>query len=215
MSAVVKTTYEYDRPLTVEAFEGLPEGEGKQELVDGRVVEMAPVGDVHGLVAGELHGALRDYVRRRRRRPRGGDRPVPVGHVRIETGYQLRPGPPGTLGTRAPDVSYYRARPRTRGIVRGAPDLAVEVLSPDEGPAAVGDKVAEYLAAGVALVWVIDTDPAHETVTVHRPGRPVRVLGREDVLTGEDVLPGFRLPLAELWATVGAEYEEDGEGAAD
>jgi Uma2 family endonuclease len=200
MSAVVKTTYEYDRPLTVEAFEGLPEGEGKQELVDGRVVEMAPVGDAHGLVAGEVHGALRDHVRRRRR---------------IETGYQLRPGPPGTLGTRAPDVSYYRARPRTRGIVRGYPDLAVEVLSPDEGPAAVGDKVAEYLAAGVALVWVIDTDPAHETVTVHRPGRPARVLGREDVLTGEDVLPGFRLPLAELWATVAAEYEEDGEGAAD
>jgi Uma2 family endonuclease len=109
-------------------------------------------------------------------------------------------------------VSYYRARPQTRGIVRGAPDLAVEVLSPDEGPAAVREKVAEYLAAGVALVWVVDTAPDRETVTVHRPGQPARVLGRGDLLTGEDVLPGFRLPLAELWATVGAEYEDDGEG---
>jgi Uma2 family endonuclease len=211
MSAVVKTIYEYDRPLTVEEFERLPEGDGKQELVDGRVVEMSPVGDVHGLVTSEVHGALRDYVRRRRRR-RGG-RLVPAGHLRIETGYQLRPGPPGTLGTlgtRAPDVSYYRARPRTRGIVRGYPDLAVEVLSPDEGPAAVQDKVAEYLAAGVPLVWVVDA--AREAVTVHRPGQPARILGRGDVLIGEDVLPGFRLPLAELWTTVGAEYAEDGEG---
>jgi Uma2 family endonuclease len=52
-------------------------------------------------------------------------------------------------------------------------------------------------------------------VTVHRPGQPARILGRGDVLIGEDVLPGFRLPLAELWATVAAEYEEDGEGAED
>jgi Uma2 family endonuclease len=209
MSAVVRTTYEYARPLTVEEFERLPEGEGKQELVDGRVVELAPVGDVHGLVAGEVHAALRAYVRRRRRGGRPG------GHVRIETGYQLRPGPPGTRGTRAPDVSYYRARPRTRGIVRGAPDLAVEVLSPDEGPTEVQDKVAEYLAAGVPLVWVVDT--AHEAVVSHRPEQPARVLGRTEELTGEDVLPGFRLPLAELWATVAAEYAEDADagGGAD
>jgi Uma2 family endonuclease len=205
MSAVVRTTYEYARPLTVEEFERLPEGAGKQELVDGRVVELAPVGDVHGLVAGEVHAALRAYVRRRRR---GGR---PAGHVRIETGYQLRPGPPGTRGTRAPDVSYYRARPQTRGIVRGAPDLAVEVLSPDEGPAAVQDKVAEYLAAGVPLVWVLDT--AREAVTVHVPGQPARVLGSAEVLTGDEVLPGFRLPLVELWATVAAEYADARAGA--
>jgi Uma2 family endonuclease len=97
--------------------------------------------------------------------------------------------------------------------VRGYPDLAVEVLSPDEGPAAVQDKVAEYLAAGVPLVWVCD--PAREAVAVHRPGRPPRVLGPEDVLTGEDVLPGFRLPLAGLWATVAAEYAEDPEDPED
>jgi len=209
MSAVVRTTYEYAHPLTVEDFERLPESEGKQELVDGRVVELAPVGDVHGLVAGEVHAALRAYVRRRRRGGRPG------GHVRIETGYQLRPGPPGTRGTRAPDVSYYRARPRTRGIVRGAPDLAVEVLSPDEGPTEVQDKVAEYLAAGVPLVWVVDT--AREAVVRHRPEQPARVFGRTEVLTGEDVLPGFRLPLAELWTTVAAEYAEDADvgGGAD
>jgi Uma2 family endonuclease len=97
--------------------------------------------------------------------------------------------------------------------VRGFPDLAVEVLSPDEGPTAVQDKVAEYLAAGVPLVWVCD--PAREAVTVHQPGQPPRVLGAADVLTGEDVLPGFRLPLAELWATVAAEYAEDTEDAED
>jgi hypothetical protein len=119
----------------------------------------------------------------------------------------------GAAGTRAPDVSYYRARPRTRGIVRDSPDLAVEVLSPDEGPAAVQDKVAEDLAAGVPLVWVVDA--AREAVTVHRPGQPAWVLGPADVLPGEEVLPGFRLPLAELWATVAAEYAADGAGAAD
>jgi len=211
MSAVVRTTYEYARPLTVEEFERLPEGEGKQELVDGRVVELAPVGDVHGLVTVEVLAALRAYVRRRRRR-RGG-RLVAAGHVRTETGYQLRPGPAGTRGTRAPDVSYYRARPQTRGIVRGVPDLAVEVLSPDEGPAEVQDKVGEYLAAGVTLVWVLDT--AREATTVHRPGQPARVLGPAEVLTGEEVLPGFRLPLAELWATVAAEYADDAAGAGE
>ena len=98
-----------------------------------------------------------------------------------------------------------------RGIVRGAPDLAVEVLSPDEGPAAVQDKVAEYLAAGVPLVWVLDT--AREAVTVHVPGQPARVLGSAEVLTGDEVLPGFRLPLVELWATVAAEYADDRAGA--
>lgn len=78
-----------------------------------------------------------------------------------------------------------------------APDLVVEVLSPSDSPRRVLDKVGEYLQSGVRLVWVID--PEKRQAAVHRTLTSVREIAADGALDGEDVLPGFRCPLAELF----------------
>ena len=109
-----------------------------------------------------------------------------------ETGFRLRRNPDTV---RAPDVSFV-ARSRLQGPVggpkyfEGAPDLAVEVLSPDDRLREVEQKFAHYFAAGCRLGWLID--PPRDAVTVYRsPGVAVRTLGLDDALDGEDVVPGF------------------------
>jgi Uma2 family endonuclease len=100
---------------------------------------------------------------------------------------------------RGPDVSFVKAgrlSPDSPPFPRLAPDLAVEVLSPGDQPREVLDKVGEYVQAGVHLVWVID--PEGRKAVVHRSLSDVREIGDDDVLDGEDVIPGFRCPLAEI-----------------
>ena len=203
--APVKTVEEYDPPLTVEEFERLPGGEGKEELHDGRVVRMAPTGLAHGVVVGELMDALRARVR-----ALGGRS---WGFVTTETGYKLWPDRPRE--SRAPDVSVVRAARLpggriTRRLVRGIPDLAVEVLSPTDKLPDAEFKVREYLDAGVPLVWLVDPlervrvwDGATGAETVLRTGPASPPGSGLDALDGGDVVPGFRLPLAELWEAVG------------
>jgi Uma2 family endonuclease len=77
-----------------------------------------------------------------------------------------------------------------------APDLAVEVLSPEDSPRDVLDKVGEYLAAGVRLVWVID--PRASRAVSYRSLPDVREIGPDGVLDGGQLLPGFRYPLSDL-----------------
>ena len=196
MSALLRTTREYDPPLTVDEFERLPEGEGKQELHDGRAVQMAPVGDLHGQTVIELGARLRDYVR-----GRGGRR---FGRLVTETGFVLWPERPRE--SRAPDLAFIpAAAPATRYLVRGRPALAVEVLSPNDQPAEVLVKVREYLGAGVPLVWVLEPLVGG---TVYRPDTAPRRLGADGVLDGEDLLPGFRLPLTEVWTELAAPEDD-------
>jgi Uma2 family endonuclease len=94
-------------------------------------------------------------------------------------------------------VSRERMPPLGRKYWRMAPDLAVEILSPSNSASDVQEKVLEYLAAGSRLVWIVD--PARRTVTVYKSARDIRILGAGEALTGEEVLPGFRLPLAALF----------------
>ncbi|MDW8364969.1 MAG: Uma2 family endonuclease, partial [Abditibacteriales bacterium] len=102
---------------------------------------------------------------------------------------------------RAPDWSLTwreQADARRRGAwIEGGPNLAVEVISPEETWSEVQEKVDEYLAAGTQVVWVIN--PQTRTVHVIRPDAPIAVLRVGDVLTGDPVLPGFTLPLATLF----------------
>jgi Uma2 family endonuclease len=77
------------------------------------------------------------------------------------------------------------------------PDLAIEVVSPNDEPGEVAAQVEFYLAHGVPLIWV--ADPTPRTVAVHRPGRETRVLDVGDTLEGEEVVPGFRLPVADVF----------------
>ena len=82
--------------------------------------------------------------------------------------------------------------------LRGAPDLVVEMLSPWDRSPRIRDKLPDYFASGARLIWVVS--PADKTATVYRGPAADRLLRLTDALDGEDVLPGFRLPLAELFA---------------
>jgi Uma2 family endonuclease len=163
----------------------LPDDGFKHELVDGEI-RMSPAGSRHGHVCVQIAHRLHAFVQAAR-----------LGYVfEGSTGFRL---PGGNL--RCPDASFV-ARGRFEGdeIPEGfspvPPDLAVEVLSPDDRSRYVLDKVGEYLDAGVRLVWVID--PRARTATVYRSLSDVRRLVASDALDGEDVLPGFRCPLRDV-----------------
>lgn len=176
--------------LTLEEFGRLPEEDGfRMELVRGRLVREPPAGARHSDVAAAVFRALDAYAQKNE-----------AGKVRFDAGYVLEEEPPTV---RIPDVAFIAAHrlppgPSPTGCWELAPDVAVEVLSPSNRPSAILEKVAQYLEAGVRLVWI--ADPGRETVTIYRPDGEVGVFGVGDVLRGEDVLPGFRLEVAEVFA---------------
>ena len=103
---------------------------------------------------------------------------------------------------RAPDVAFIlRERVPQEGLPRGffpgAPDLAVEVISPSDLYAEVDEKVAEWIERGARVVFVVN--PRRQTVAVHRARQPVRVLTEDDVLEAEDLVPGWSLPVRNLF----------------
>ena len=113
-----------------------------------------------------------------------------------DAGFILERGPDTVRG---PDVGYWsreRVAELPAGYFEVPPDLAVEVVSPDDHFARIQRKVLQYLDRGVRLLWVID--PEDRSVTVYRPDQKPRVIEENDVLTGEDVLPGFSCRVADL-----------------
>jgi Uma2 family endonuclease len=123
-----------------------------------------------------------------------------LGHVcGAETGFRIA-RTPDTV--RAPDVAFIRrerqgATPSSDGFFEGAPDLAVEVLSPGDTVFEVDEKTADWLRAGCSTVWVVNG--RRRTVAVHAQGGPVRSLGDAEILDGGEVLPGFTLPVARIF----------------
>lgn len=108
-------------------------------------------------------------------------------------------GPPGRERTYVPDITYVaRDRLPAERHLHVAPDLAIEILSPDQHMAHFLDKIQFYLLYGVRLVWVID--PATATVTMQVPGEEARILSSGDTLDGADVLPGFSVAIDEIFA---------------
>ena len=105
---------------------------------------------------------------------------------------------------RIPDVSFISWDRLPEGklppepIARLAPDLAVEVLSPSNTKGEMDRKLKDYFAAGVRLAWLID--PPSQTAEVYTSPTEVRHVGKNQALDGGDVLPGFRLPLKQLFA---------------
>lgn len=176
------------RPLTVEQFEQLPEEDRYRiELVRGMIVREPRPGGEHGVVSSELFARLDRHVRA-----------AELGRVLVETGFRL----PGSAATvRGPDVAFLareRFPARTpRSFWDVAPDLAVEVISPTDRWTRVQDTAFDYLDAGTREVWVVD--PVARRVTVYRSRTEIIVLGAESMLTGGAVLPGFELPLTELF----------------
>ncbi|HZL37634.1 MAG TPA: Uma2 family endonuclease [Tepidisphaeraceae bacterium] len=156
------------------------------ELIDGTLVEK-PVGYLEAIIAFNLGTDINNYVRPR--------------NLGVVSGADstLRMASSGRV--RLPNVAFIsRDRmPKTlEPIPTIAPDLAVEVLSPSNTHAEMAQKLREYFQSGTRLVWFID--PPTRTVAVyHGAGEPTRVLAEGAMLDGEQVLPGFALPVAELF----------------
>jgi Uma2 family endonuclease len=159
---------------------------GHCELIRGELRMMVPPGAEHGWIAARILVAIARHIE-----------PRDLGTVYSETGFVLARDPDTV---RAPDVAFLRReRARaSRSYYEGAPDFAVEVLSPDDRPGYVRDKVAEWLEAGTRAVWVVD--PGNRTVTVHEPHRKPAHLAEADTLRGGSVLPGFEMPVAAVFA---------------
>jgi Uma2 family endonuclease len=176
------------RLVTAEELERLPGDDYRYELVKGRVVRMSPVGWQHGKVVARLLLVLGKYLEQHT-----------LGMVVTEVGFVLASNPDTV---RAPDLAFIRQErlPAVdpRGFWRGAPDLAVEVLSPDDRAPEVEEKVDEYLQHGVTVVLVVD--PHNESVSVHRRlAPPLALQGAHAVLEIGDVLPGFSATLASIF----------------
>ncbi|MBO9404490.1 MAG: Uma2 family endonuclease [Thermomicrobium sp.] len=179
-----------ERLLTAEDLEGLPEQPGvRYELDEGKLVEMPGAGGIHAAIVVRLVLLLHQFVTSRR-----------LGFVFGDgLGYILRRNPDTV---RIPDVSVVRrervpAAGIPEGFWPGAPDLAVEIVSPHDRAEEVHERVRDYLGAGVRLVWVLW--PKSRTVTVYWPDGTARELGPDEKLTGGDVLPGFEMTVSDLF----------------
>jgi Uma2 family endonuclease len=176
----------------------LPDDGWRYELVRGELRKMAPAGSEHGELAMEVGSQLAHYVKLHR-----------LGRVfAAETGFRLSSNPDTV---RAPDAAFV-SRPRAQAIGRvtgywpGAPDLVVEVVSPTDTYAEVDEKVLDWLAGGARMVVVVN--PRTSRVAVYRSPTHVTLLGDSDVLDGQDVVPGWRLDLADLFTGPSSEPAE-------
>jgi Uma2 family endonuclease len=178
--------------ITIEDLAALPPEFDRYELIEGELVEVSPASGDHGEVGSELHGRLWAYLHGRI-----------VGRLFIlDPGFVIARNPDTLL---APDIAFVSAERLAPGqrfpqYVGFAPDLAIEVVSPSNSRRELQRKVRLYLAAGTRLIWLVR--PAQRTVTVIGRDQPERVLTENDTLDGGAVLPGFTLPLRELFGAV-------------
>ena len=176
------------RPTTAEDFLNMPDDGFRYELIMGALVKMPPPGQYHAEIGSIVDGSLGPHVRGAR-----------IGKVYTEYGYILSFGPDTV---RAPDLSFI-SRERldtigeTDGYWRGAPDLAVEIISPNDRYTDVADKVQEWLDAGALMVIVIN--PRSRTVAVHRSNGDVETLAEGDTLNGAEVIPGWSMAVSEIF----------------
>jgi Uma2 family endonuclease len=179
--------------FTAEDLLTLPDGD-HFELVDGKLVERN-MGAQSSYVGMRLGRLLANFC----------EEPFAGWVFPADTSFQCFPNRPNLV--RKPDVSFVRRgrfpnETLPEGHVRLAPDLAVEVVSPNDLFYEVEQKVAEYRSAGVPLIWVVI--PPTRTVLIRRNNGTAGEVGESGELDGEDVLPGFRCRVAELFQPGGA-----------
>lgn len=176
--------------LTAEEFALLPDPPdgSKQELVKGVILTMPPPGAPHGYCCMNIGSQVNVYSRSKK-----------LGWVLCnDTGFITEKDPDSVRGA---DVSFWsltRLPELPKGYIAIPPDLAVEVVSPSDHFSRVLTKIEEYLNAGVRLIWIVD--PGDHSVTVYESGKRYVILTENDTLTGSDVLPGFSVPVRELFA---------------
>ncbi|MBI2186516.1 MAG: Uma2 family endonuclease [Acidobacteria bacterium] len=165
----------------------LPDDGFRYELVNGELRRMTPSGYPHGVIVMNVTAPLHQHVRKHG-----------LGQIcAAETGFRIGRNPDTV---RAPDAAFVRSvrqGGQSEGFYEGAPDLAVEVLSPSDTVFEVEEKVAQWLRSGCTTVWVVN--PRQRSVTVHNADGSVEVLTEADTLEGGELLPGFLLPVAEIF----------------
>lgn len=176
--------------MTADELLAIPRDGMRRRLIEGELIEMQPAGFFHGVTGNFLGAELGIYVRQH-----------DLGVVTLaETGFKIATNPDTVL---APDVGFV-AKSRLPadistlvGFFPGAPDLAVEVVSPGDTYGEVETKVARYLDAGTQLVWIVR--PKQRRVEVHRADGTSELLSPPDTLKGESVVPGFELAIARIF----------------
>ncbi|MFM8294805.1 MAG: Uma2 family endonuclease [Microcystaceae cyanobacterium] len=185
--AVPKEAQE-SKALTDEQFMALPEDDRLYEYIDGELIVVANSGVEHGYLALTLGYFLTGFVRHHQ-----------LGITcDSSTAFKMKTG-----NKRSPDVAFI-AKERLQGLKRlpkgffeGAPDLVVEIISPNNTFEEIHHKLVEYFENGTRLAWVILPD--EECVLVYHQPKPSKLLLLEDSLEGEAVIAGFQLPLKELF----------------
>lgn len=161
---------------------------GVCELIRGELIPMSPAGAYHGSITMKIAMRIAQYAEAHN-----------LGQVySAETGFILERNPDTV---READVPFVRAdrvpaKPAP-GFFDGAPDFVIEVLSPGDRASEVAEKIEQWLDAGCCLVWIVDRQ--RRTATVYRDPGHAAVLHADDVLTGDDVLPGFELKVADIF----------------
>lgn len=178
--------------VTADELLRLPRGKFRYELVKGELLTMSPAGSAHGAITQRLATLLDQYV------TADG-----LGLVfGAETGFLIEVDPDTV---RAPDIAFIHsgrisAGGLPEGFWPGAPDLAVEVVSPGDTAKEVDEKVAEWLGAGCQSVWIVR--PRQQTVVVHHAGEQPCTLAVENTLDGGSLLPGFHCLVSEIFSVI-------------
>lgn len=177
-----------DRYMTADRFmEYIQQPENADrllELIDGEIIEKVPT-EEHGIIVGNILSPLRAFAKQHK-----------LGRVTTEGLHKL---PDDDQNAVLPDVSFRRnlsSPPVRRGAVPAMPDLAVEIQSPSQSEAFMVEKANYYLANGTRMVWLVF--PTKRVVEVHRPGQ-IEIFTEADTLDGGDVLPGFILPVRDIF----------------
>ncbi|MDT4898998.1 MAG: hypothetical protein QOH25_4075 [Acidobacteriota bacterium] len=178
------------RVATADELFMMPHDGFRYELVKGELVRMSPTGGKHGILTARITLALAQYVEANG-----------LGEtLGAETGFILATNPDTV---RAPDAAFVSRERIPPGdfpekFWPGAPDLAVEVISPSDTLYEVEEKIEEYLEAGVKLIWIIN--PKKRTITIYQSNIEPQTLTEADTLDGREVVPGFQYSLARLFA---------------
>lgn len=170
--------------VSLKEFAHLPDEPGKQELSNGELVIVPPPKFINQKLYRRLYNALHDCL------AASG-----AGEVWYKTGFQL-----GPYTVRQPDVAVVLGHRQTPGDewLQGSPDIVIEVLSPANSAEEVELKISQYLASGAKSVWIVAPKARH--VRLYRADGTHTLLRETQSLTGESIMPGFVLPLTELFA---------------
>ena len=173
--------------ISAEEFFQMP-NPGRCELMRGELIMMSPSGSLHGKITARLGALLYRFAEQKK-----------LGIVfGAETGFHIRRDPDTV---RAPDVSFVRAdripNPLPQGFFPGPPDLAVDVLSPNDRASEVQAKISDWLEAGCRAVWIVD--PQTKSVTIYKSTHDIAVLTTADTLTDDQVLSGFSAAISEIF----------------